>query len=490
MKLFVAICCLYLASVAFAKELPKRKVPLVVAPRADKPNPHDLDQVPDNIAVYEGEDVVLTCAGLTNADIESGYRVMWYEFITLPQGNPISDGNQVLPGHPNADRYSIEQPTADTFNLKITNVQGSDGGTYVCQDFNSFTPYRYKFGAQLIVILAAPNCTSSLPANGIVLEESYQTFECLVYFSGNIHPVLNFDGPPPFRQHFTNSSTSVWAGIDFYVNRSMDTRNFRCLTHFDDYFLPVPEDMSEVVPSWTHLTVTQQIFVYWPPKAMYIDGLKPTYAVGDILMCYADAFPAAFYSWQNLETLETFNTQGFTITESLVGGTFRLRCNAQNIIQGFVYTNNMFTNVTVPVPTTTTEPPTTTTPPAVSDCFDLTGHWESNDIKATLCLRVDRVNNGLTYGVIKNGTDTYYVEMYGRTDDREGQIGVTGVWPPRLKFAVASFVGECHRCYGEETLIVNAVARYSGGDCNAVGEVEYSTAYVFSRTGFNFDCMA
>ena len=141
-----------LFAVAFAKELPKRKVPLVVAPRADKPNPHDLDQVPDNIAVYEGEDVVLTCAGLTNADIESGYRVMWYEFITLPQGNPISDGNQVLPGHPNADRYSIEQPTADTFNLKITNVQGSDGGTYVCQDFNSFTPYRYKFGAQLIVI--------------------------------------------------------------------------------------------------------------------------------------------------------------------------------------------------------------------------------------------------------------------------------------------------------------------------------------------------
>jgi hypothetical protein len=484
-------------SVAFGKQIPNApRAPMThvikVGPKSGTPDQRILVNVPHNVAVYDGDDVVLTCSAATQED-GSAYRVIWYEFITNPAGNPISDGGVVLPGHPNAARYSIESPTPDDFNLHISSVVPADGGTYYCQDFNSAEPNLYRFGAQLIVILVQPNCTNSIPANGVVLEGSYQSVECIVYYSGGISPVMTFSGPPPFRSASINTTTHIWSGIDFVVDRTMDTGSYKCTTGFNGNFLPVAGDMSDVIPSWTHLFQTQQVFVYWGPKSMYIEGEKPFYEIGDYLTCQADAFPLPFYSWQRLDTLETFSTQTIQITADMEGQNIRFRCNAQNIIQGFVYSNNTFTNATIPMRTTTpipTAPPTTTTPPAVSDCFDLTGHWHSMDIEASLCLRIDRLNNGLTYGMIKNGTDTYFVEMYGRTDDREAQVGLTGVWPARLKFGVASFVGECHRCFGNEVLIINAVARYYGGDCDSVGAVEYSQEYSFMRQSFDFDCMS
>ena len=80
---------------------------------------------------------------------------------------------------------------------------------------------------------------------------------------------------------------------------------------------------------------------------MYATPIKQYYEVGDVLTCYADAFPAATYEWLNTRTNEQFHSQGFLVTEDLVGTTQQMRCQAQNMIQGFVYSDNLVVNVTV-----------------------------------------------------------------------------------------------------------------------------------------------
>lgn len=483
---WVAACFLLVGSSTFAREIPPQPKTHFVKLNGQK----SLEVGPENVAVDIGDTVVLECAGTSG----SGYRVQWTEYAYSSQGTLISENNIIL-DHPQKDRYALIQPTTDTFNLQISDVVAADGGTYVCQDVNGFAPQFYRRAAQLIVINTKPNCTTTIPPNGQVIEDDYQTVECIVYYKGNISPTMTITGPTPFRTTSVNTTTSVWAGADFYVSRSMETGVFRCKTNFTNNFYPVPVDSSTAIPNWEYTYQTSQLFVSWRPKNLSATPIKPIYEIGDIISCQADAYPAASYGWQNMRTLEIFWGQGFLVTENLEGTEQTLRCQATNIIFGNSYSSNYFINVTVPMRTTTpapTEPPTTTTPPAVSDCLPLTGVWLSTvPYAAKICLNVDLVNNGVVRGQMKNGTDTFLTEVYGKVKtDSTNQIGFSGIWPTSVGLGASSFVGECHRCYGTEIMLVKGVSSNLGGSCTSDAGVVISPEYSFYRASSSYlDCM-
>jgi hypothetical protein len=479
--LVVTAFCLFAGSV-IARKLPETHYL--------KPGLRSLDVGPDNFAVDQGDTVVLECAGTPG----SGYRVQWTEYAYSSQGTLISENGLIL-DHPQKDRYQILQPTSDTFNLQISNIQNADGGTYVCQDVNGFAPQFFRRAAQLIVISSKPNCTTTVPTNGQVIEGDYHTIECIVYYKGNINPVMTISGPNPFRTQSINTTTSVWAGADWYVNRSMETSAFTAKTNFTNNFFPVPVDSSTEIPDWEYTYQGNQMFVSWRPTNMYVTPVKPYYDVGDVISCYADAFPAASYAWQNMRTLEFSFVQGFYVTPDLEGTDQTMRCQATNIIFGNSFANNFFYNVSVPLKTTTpppTLPPTTTTAPPVSNCFSLTGVWTTtNPYPAKVCFNVDLVNNGVVRGMMKNGSDTFLTEVYGKVKtDSNNQIGFSGIWPASAGLGASSFVGECYRCYGTEILLIKGVSRALGDSCTLDATINYSPEYTFNRVSSNYlECM-
>jgi hypothetical protein len=124
----------------------------------------------------------------------------------------------------------------------------------------------------------------------------------------------------------------------------------------------------------------------------------------------------ATYVWQNMRTLEWWLSNSFTIREDMVGNQ-TMRCHAQNTINGVDYNADYFVELYVkPIPTTPTPGVSTTTTavPAESDCRDLTGRWEATNPKATMCIWLDFSRNGVLTGLLKNGSDTYYADIYGR----------------------------------------------------------------------------
>jgi len=218
---------------------------------------------------------------------------------------------------------------------------------------------------------------------------------------------------------------------------------------------------------------------------------KPEYEPGDILTCSADAFPPASYLWQNMRTNEIYAGQTVTIQQSWRGFNTTMRCEARNTIEGTAYPNNIFTPIYVPpltTPTTTTPTTTTTPPPAVAPCKDLSGPWLSTfPTRASLCVRLDLNNNAALTGLLKNATDTYWVDIIGRSQlAKFDQVGFNGIWP--LSIGVSSFVGECHRCFGEEQLLVNVVSKNKGSPCGNEGEIRYTTQYNFRRAEGQVTC--
>jgi len=109
---------------------------------------HGLEYGPDNVAILQGETVVLRCR--TDGVPTSNPR--WYEFVTNPSGELISDGTQILPGHPNAARYQIITTDSITFDLQIEPTVWEDGGYYHCKDSNAVPPSTVVLGSQLIII--------------------------------------------------------------------------------------------------------------------------------------------------------------------------------------------------------------------------------------------------------------------------------------------------------------------------------------------------
>lgn len=91
--------------------------------------------------------MTLTCSSTNSA----GYHIVWTEFASTPGGAKISDNDVIDASHPNAGRYQIVHGTAFQFDLVISNVALSDGGTYLCEDLNAVSPEKTRGQAELIV---------------------------------------------------------------------------------------------------------------------------------------------------------------------------------------------------------------------------------------------------------------------------------------------------------------------------------------------------
>jgi hypothetical protein len=356
-----------------------------IASRAgsDKYNKHALKRKdlkalsvsPQNVAVVQGVDMVtMTCSAETPASA----RIMWGEYVWSADGSLgiISDGGVVLPGHPQASRYSIDTSNGDNFDLQIHNIIPGDGGTYLCQDQSDGPPNTYRGFAELIVFDALTNCSSPLPPDGIVIEGQYYTIECTINYKGGFAPTMTWDGPPPFQSTSSDSGSTVWSGMQFTVDRTMDTRAFTLTTNFTDLGA-LPQDTATNIPTYSTLWRSNQLFVYWGPTNLVAIPDKVYYEVGDVITCSSDAFPTATHTWQNMVTGQIIANRQFTIDESFVGTTTLMRCQAQNLINIIVYTANLFKNYTVLAPTTTTVAPTTTPPLPQDNCDILTGMWMS-----------------------------------------------------------------------------------------------------------------
>lgn len=84
------------------------------------------------------------------------------------------------------------------------------------------------------VAAAAPNCTSTLPANGIVIEGIHYTIECNVYFgaASGVFPETTWSGPGDFNQLSANQTGTVLSGVGFDIQKVMDAKYFTLLTNF------------------------------------------------------------------------------------------------------------------------------------------------------------------------------------------------------------------------------------------------------------------
>lgn len=447
---------------------------------ATVPKTRSIVKAPQNDALVAGPQVVFECEASGTSS-----RVQWTEFTTSTSGAPISDNADVLPGHPNAARYSIQQPTETTFNLAIEPTVLADGGTYRCSDISDSSTATY---AQLVVLDALPNCTTNIPDSGYVREDVYYTIECIVYFKGNAPPHAFWSAPPDvaYGQATTTTNSSVWSGINVNMTRYSSGYTYSVLVNFTEQGFILPNSATNI-PTWNYTYSTPELYVQWAPKKMYIVPEQSSYEIGQTIECHADANPSASYFLQNLDTLEFYQGFVLNITESMVG-TWRMRCNAANNITGTTYTNDFFFQLVVnpkTTPTTPTTPTTTTTAPAEAECDDLTGRWTAYvPHKVDMCLEVNNTNYGRLLGIVRNATDPYFIEVRGRVAPYQyNQVGFTGVWP--LDIGTLTFVGTCKKCYGTENLQINAVGRKVGDNtaCAEFGQIYYFSSYLFSRTG-------
>jgi len=441
----------------------------------------DINKLPTNIAVTPGATVVFSCAVVNH---QNAHSLQWREFTSNPEGTPISD-NGNIGAHPNADRYRILQAVAGEYFLQIHNVTMEDGGAYSCHDAQAPIIVKYRHNAFMTVVDPALNCTTTIGDSGVVLDGSYQSNDCIIRFKGPVAPNMTYTGPGPFEQLNVANNEIVWAGMHYNVMRDMDTRAHQCHLSFTGHFLPVDGDTADNIPDHTTIYQSKQMFVYWGPQSLNIPNQKPYYLQGDTLTCECDAWPPATFLWQNMRNGQIFSGATYTVGPELVGFNQSMRCEARNSIEGTTYSNNIFIPLDVPVPTTPTTPtttPTTTPPPAVSPCPDPSGAWVSvNPTAGSLCVRVNTTLFGAITGLLKNATDTYWVDLVGRTQiNQYNQMGVSGIWPGTI--GVSSLVGECHRCFGVENLLINVVTRRKGLLCGTEGDTQYTSQYHFFRS--------
>jgi len=479
MKNVLAICIF----VAVFTNVHCKQLPKTIRTAGDEPVKHDLDRarLPVNVAVIENTEVTLSCAVAEPLNIHS---VQWWEYVYSPLGAIISD-NTLIGAHPQRDRYTIIHSDAAEYSLRISPVLMSDGGYYQCMDSWGNPVNKQRLSLQLTVTAARPNCTTTLPENGVVLEHQYHTNECTLRYQGGIIPNITWSGIGPFTQAYVATPTQVWAGMQYTATRNMDTRSHLSDTFFSGYFLPVDEDAADNVPSYTFTHRERQMFVYWGPTGMQVLPAKDYYEVGDVLVCTADAFPPAQFTWMNMRTGQLTEGNQIEVDEEWLSHLTTLRCEARNTIAGTIYSGNIFLDVNVPIPTTTTLPPTTPTttlPPAVSRCGDVTGAWEATTPgRAALCIRLDIERNGYITGLARNETDSWWVDVVGRAHSEDfDQLAFAGIQP--LDFGVSSFVAECHRCFGVERLLAHITTRGRGQPCGTAGPIRHTAQYEFTRS--------
>jgi hypothetical protein len=476
-----AMLCGYLLALAFSS---------ITAASGAVLQPKGIGVGPENLAVNLGSAAVLRC----RSDDAPSSNIRWYEYITNPEGDIISDGETVIPGHPNSARYTIVHPDAVTFDLQINPTVWNDAGLYACVDSDVVPPSTGRLNVQLVIIEAAPNCTSQVPDDGFVIEGFYRTVECQVQYkaSPGIAPLMTWSGPQPFQSVYRSTNNSVWSAVEFIVQRSMEARNFQCRTNFTTEGFIAPDSASNA-PTWRHTYADNQMVVLWTPTNMTAYPLQASYEIGDRVTCWADANPTATYQWQSLATNEIWTNESFVTRPDMVG--FQtMRCTARNTIMDKDYTQDLFIDVyvnpktTTPVPTT---PPSTTPVAAISPCSDLTGRWQSSGPAATVCLTVDHANDARLVGLFLKGSDTYWLQLTGRT--REGAYDESGwaiIWATS-PYGVSSYAAECHRCYGVEIMTANAISRSTNSSelCSTgVGNAQLSPQYTFRRVPTSWPC--
>jgi hypothetical protein len=465
------LCCLLATSLA----LPNKAVPEVGLRGLD------ASRLPLNTYSMPGNNVTFTCS----SSVGSNARIQWHDFSKLEWGDLISDGSSILPGHPNAARFSINATSPRQFDLTIHNVELGDGGKYQCSDSNAPSTEKQRHSAYLTIIEDDQACITTVPPTGVAVEDVYYTYECRMKYGGPVSPNMRWSGPLPFGQAQSDNGQEVWSGLSFYADRLMATQHWTSLANFTESALPPPPDTAINVPDYSHSFDTPRLQVNWPPQDINVEGVKPLneYLVGDLLECVADAFPTGTFTWHNLRTNERIDGSLLTIPPEWLGTNNPMRCEVYNSINGFRYNREHPVTVNVPIPLTTptTTPPTTTTPPpAVAPCLNLTGRWESaKPLAAYMCLEVSDFGN--IHGVIRNATDTYWIDLVGSTNlPTFDHASFTGIWA--LNRAVSTFIGECSRCFGEENLLVSAISRTKGGPpCGQPGDIFYSQEYEFKR---------
>jgi hypothetical protein len=482
MKSLLAVSVLLLVSNALGKQLPD----------PETPSKHGLDltNLPVNTVAVEGMDsIILTCSvqGPSTA-----HSMAWVEYAWTPNGGPISDNENILDSHPQSHRYRIKHDNNFEYSLEISNITMGDGGTYLCidQQANPATEKR-RHTCSLTVVAAELNCSTTIRDSGTVLEGQYISNDCTLRYQGGLIPNMTWTGVGPFAQAYVATEHSVWAGMALNATRDMDTRAHQMAQFMTGYFLPVDGDTASNVPPDNRVHQGSQMFVLWGPTNMNAGPIKPVYEAGEILTCVADAFPLPTYLWQNLRTNELTAGQTVRIEEAWRGFNQSMRCEARNTIEGTIYAQSFFVAVDVApltTPTTTTPAPTTTPPPAVSPCRDLSGPWLSvSPTAASLCIRLNNTQSGALTGLLKNDSDTYWVDIIGRAQaNKWDQVGFNGIWPADI--GVSSFIGECHRCHGVENLLVNVVSRSKGSPCGVAGPVQFTTQYHFLRADGALQC--
>jgi hypothetical protein len=441
-----------------------------------------LEVVPQNVAVLEGTTVTLPCAAAASPVA----RVMWVEYVTSPSGLTLSDNKNIVPTHPNFVRYAITGGPLE-YNLEIRNLSLADGGRYLCQDINGVPPGVNRGSADLIVLNGDPVCTELPTITGVLVETFFYSKECDVKYGGNISPNMTWTGPGVFNVDNSVTASDAWSRVSFTADRDLEGGQFVCTTRF---VLPenIPQDGATNVPSYQYVFRGSILIINWGPQNMFITPQRPFYSPGDVLTCEADAKPQPTFRWTNLRTLVTEpNGATFTVTEELLGTEQQMRCNANSLIEGSLYTADVFLNMTVPgIPTTTTPGITTpsTPPPADSPCLDLTGQWTSTNPNALLCIEVDSKGNLLT--LIRNGTDLFFVTGSGKTVYNDYKhVGFGGIWPAGSEFGVGAFTGECHRCFGNEILLMSGLARNKAHstECGTSAGTRLTQLYAFTRFG-------
>jgi hypothetical protein len=442
----------------------------------------ELTAVPENVVSIQGTTVTLSCTAASTPTA----RVMWTEFVTSQTGLILSDNKGVVPTHPNAARYSITGGPLD-YNLEIRNLSAADGGRYLCQDINGVPPAPNRGPAEVVVINGDPMCTELATVTGVLVEDRFYQKECEIGYRGNIQPNMTWTGPGDYGIDNSVTVDEAWSRVTFTAHRDIEGGQFVCITRF---ILPenLPGDAATNTPSYVYTFVGSTLIINWGPKDMDINPRQSIYEIGDVLTCTADAKPTPTYRWTNMRTLVTEAPgQTFTVTEELRGTEQTMRCNANSLIEGSLYTADVFNNVTVLALTTPTTPGTTTPttpPPADGPCLDLTGQWTSTNPNALVCIEVDSKGNILA--LIRNGTDPFFVTGNGKTVYNDYRhVGFTGLWPAGSDFGVGGFSGECHRCHGNEILLTSGLARNKGHslECGRSAGTRLTNLYAFTRFG-------
>jgi hypothetical protein len=444
--------------------------------------PHGVAVGPLNTAVdlSVSTTTVLDCEA---TDDQPTSRISWTEYVTSSAGSPISDNENVLGGHPNGARYAIDWDGNRTYDLVIEPTLLEDGGAYRCIDINDASVPHF---AQLITILGAPNCTTNIPVNGYVLEHQYYTIECNVYYQGNVAPTMTWTGPDGFKWATTVSASTVWAGANINVTRYNEQQAFDLTVAFtEDGFLQ--DDYASNVPTLSYSVSTAPLTVQWGPKNIYYVPEQASYEIGTTIECHADSNPSSNFFWQNMATNERWDDYRLHTYDDLIG-TQTMWCHAQNQIGNNVYSADLFFNLTVNPRTTTTPAPSTTpttTAPAQAECDDVTGRWTATTPhKVEMCLEVDSSGLGRVLGILRNETDSYFIDIRGKMqEDNYSQFGFTGIWP--VNIGSVSFTATCQKCHGTESLWLSAIGRKTTDNpsCYDFNVPWFSPSYEFFRTG-------